>query len=220
MGGIEDGKSEQWVREQFKSYTAKYLTRFVVNASASANIPGMIRKTSQFSQYHTRLLSGQPDTEQSSEKSALELVKSLIDEGTNDENANTSILDRNKNIFNLSQLMNDDLNTVDTVIAQYPNLVEIVSVWLTNDNSQFRKYAAKVLSCIAGIVKGQLAILNDKDVVHKIVLLLDDDMPNVRTEAAYCLMVRKFSNQLTCRKFLRYLSEFKHYSNTNLEKKK
>jgi hypothetical protein len=193
MGGIEDGKSEQWVREQFKSYTAKYLTRFVVNATtSSANIPGAIRKTTQFSQYHTRLLSGQPSTEQSSEKSAVELVKSLIDGGTNVENANTSILDRNKNIFQLSQLMSDDLNTVDTVISDFPNLVEIVSVWLTNDNSQFRKYAAKVLSCIAGSVKGQLAVLNDKDVLHRIVLLLDDDMPNVRTEAAYCLMVRFF----------------------------
>jgi hypothetical protein len=187
MGGIEDGKSEQWVREQFKSYTTKYLQRFV-NDNATG-VPGAIRKTTHYSLYQTKLLSGSSDNEQSSEKSALELINSLIG-GSNDSTAkSTLVLDRNKCIFQLSQAMSEDLNTVDTILSKYSNFVEIVSGWLTDENSQFRKYAAKVLSCIAGIIKGQLAILNDGHVLQRIILLLDDDMPNVRTESAYCVMV-------------------------------
>ncbi|KAL0481302.1 hypothetical protein AKO1_012751 [Acrasis kona] len=193
LGGIEDGKSEQWVREQFRSYTMKYLTKSIINTNNQSGTVGLIRKTPQYQALVQRINSNQdiiPDKESSNDAVAIALIQTLHSNVATSPSS-PSILDRNKNIFELSKLM-DDLNTVDTVLSESKNFVGIVNSWLGDENSQFRKYAAKVLSCVAGSIRGQLAILAEGKVLQKIFKMLDDDMPNVRTESAYCLM--KISN--------------------------
>lgn len=176
MGGIQDGKSESWVREQFSKYTKKFIDAVIADQipSSQKKLAAAFKSTPYFSNY----LQSKSTTTETEKISAIDILHELQDE-------DMAVLDRVKKIFSLSKMM-EDLSTVDEVCEQ--NGVEIVSWWLTDSNSQFRKYAASVIASLASSIKGQLAILQAGVLQDKIVMLLEDEMPNVRTAAAYCIM--------------------------------
>lgn len=171
LGGIKDGKNEQWVREQFLNYTKKFIDS-VINDTSTKKIAESFKTTPYYDDY---IKNQKKEVKKVSISDILEDLK---------KGEQIPILDRVKKIYELKTIT-EDLSTIDEVCNL--NGVEIVSQFLSDTNSQYRKYSASVLAQLASSVKGQLAILSG-DILPNIIKLLDDEMPNVRSGAAYCIM--------------------------------
>jgi hypothetical protein len=174
LGGIKDGKNDTWVREQFYNYTMKFLS-----SVQKDNVSSVHKKTAEIfksTPYYENYLKKMEDVPEN------ESVADILQELKKGEQL--PILERVKKIFELSK-MTGDLSIVDEVCNL--NGVEIISQFLLDENSQYRKYSASVLAQLACSVKGQLAILAG-NVLPSIIQLLGDEMPNVRIGACYCIM--------------------------------
>lgn len=171
LGGIKDGKNEQWVREQFLNYTKKFIES-VAHDTSTKKISEAFKSTPYYDDY---LKNQNKEVKKVSVSDILEELK---------KGEQLPILDRVKKIFELKTIT-EDLSNIDEVCNL--NGVEIVSKFLGDTNSQYRKYSASVLAQLASSVKGQLAILSG-DILPNIIKLLDDEMPNVRSGASYCIM--------------------------------
>ena len=174
LGGIKDGKNDTWVREQFYNYTMKFLTS--IQKDSVSSIHKKTAETFKTTPYYENYLKKMKDVPE------VASVSDILEELKKGEQL--PILERVKKIFELSK-MTGDLSIVDEVCNL--NGVEIISKFLVDENSQYRKYSASVLAQLACSVKGQLAILSG-NVLPSIIQLLGDEMPNVRIGACYCIM--------------------------------
>uniref|UniRef100_A0A7S1KQW5 UDENN domain-containing protein n=1 Tax=Percolomonas cosmopolitus TaxID=63605 RepID=A0A7S1KQW5_9EUKA len=193
LGGIKDGKSEQWVCDQFEAYTLRLLQQVHVSSSTGKKIKNknhLALKSSVLFQrweqdYERALQEGSqplsPNKSPPPQSDPPVQILKVLKHGMED----MAILDRVKKTFDLSKRLTN-LSTIDEMCDH--GAVETVSSWLSDSNSQIRKYSAQILSQLVLSVKGQNHLLQDEFALKQILGLMDDSMPNVRVASYYCLM--------------------------------
>ncbi|KAG2386154.1 hypothetical protein C9374_002600 [Naegleria lovaniensis] len=233
MNEIREGKTEQWVREQFKTHNIKFITELlskgkllqIINnatsdvlsdpqkqASLLKTSSGQLKKIQRqfitesskfrnyaFKQYpHFRHLHFTGMTDSPSDNTpgknnlsleyfdALQLLQYLQDE---------KIIKKQKlkYLYDLDKLLSSDANQIDLLLSVNDSSSIFTTIrnnkWLVDDNNQWRKYSASILSQLAVSVKGQIQLLS---LLPYIKLLTEDAMPNVKRIGYYCIM--KVSN--------------------------
>jgi hypothetical protein len=200
LSGIEDGRGETWVRQQFSQMTQRFFTQFQSEkASKSDHMQTLIQTVLTRTEWYNKFQEYQKmpvEVGTAEKKSAVELVRKLRDSQQEQE-----ILDRVRTVFELSKLLDEDVSQVDDLLSNDSSIVVVVTQWLKDDNSQFRKYSASIMASFASCMRGLLAISSysirhdsneNVRVTDAIVDLLIDDMPNVRSRGAYTIY--KMSN--------------------------
>lgn len=175
--GIADNKGEQWVREQFRLYTVKFLKNLENN-----RLSGQHRKllsTFRDSQYYVRYAQEKRAamSNQGEQKGAIDFLKTLQDQ------EEIGVLEKTKTFYELHKHL-ENITSIEEVCDA--GGVPVVATSLGESSAQVRKYSAQVLSQLALSVKGQIAILSSP-VLDRILEMLRDPMPNVANAAAYCL---------------------------------
>ncbi|KAJ3427034.1 arf3-interacting protein [Anaeramoeba flamelloides] len=181
LSGVNDNKSESWVREQFTEYTEKFLQSWANGNPKSSHkkyLPNFI-KTELFEGYIQELSNRITQLKPEEKKSPKDFIGML-----SDENEELGALEKTKTLYTLHG------NLVNlTAIEEACDVegVKIMSKFLGEKSAQVRKYATGVISQLSLCVKGQLSVMSGS-ILEQIVALLDDKMSNVQNAACYCLM--------------------------------
>jgi len=184
LSGIQDARGEEWVREQFYTYTSNFL----LNVGGGKNMRKEHRKyfpnftaSRIYSEYRNAVQTKSISHKDSAEEKPTAIFKQLQESLKDPEADRTSQI---KMLYSLSTKLKDL-----TEIEQVCNLdgVGTIAVILSESNSQMRKYAVSVLAQLALSISGQIAMMTDQ-VLNKVIEMLDDPMPNVANAACYCLL--------------------------------
>lgn len=181
LGGIREGRSEQWVCDQFEAFT-KNVLESIRNNKLKQKPFDIIKKTTAFKQWDIEFSKQSTLTVLSPSELMFEI----------EESDDLPLLDRIKKIFELSKQLTT-LPQIEDICAN--GGIEIVTSWLHDSNSQVRKYSAQILSQLLLSVNGQKSLLEDENGLNSIISLMDDSMPNVRIASYYCLMKLTSLNQ-------------------------
>eukprot|EP01028_Stygiella_incarcerata_P006904 TRINITY_DN28093_c0_g1_i1.p1 TRINITY_DN28093_c0_g1~~TRINITY_DN28093_c0_g1_i1.p1 ORF type:complete len:1238 (-),score=362.35 TRINITY_DN28093_c0_g1_i1:136-3747(-) len=186
INGINDySKSEKWVRDQFESFTSRFLHSFedlqTMHLHHRKQL-GQFFKDPRFSAFYKETMQKRAESEVSSSKNALKLLSQLKDSLEKDS---LSVLEKRKLVYEINQLL-EDVEVIEDVCQE--GGVPVLAMLLTDTSAQIRKYAASALAAVAISQRGQIALISSTNCIPAIVSLLDDAMPNVVNAASYCMM--------------------------------
>ncbi|EFC41033.1 hypothetical protein NAEGRDRAFT_80839 [Naegleria gruberi] len=227
ISGVRDGKSEQWVRDQFKTHNLKFITELLTKGKLTdivENVPsdvgvdpqkqqvalknisgGQLKKIQrqfiaesskfrtyafkQYSTFRSSHCSGDKSDDKQSE-SVLQLLQYLQVDRIIKKQKLKYLFDLDKMLCNVDQI--DLLLSVSDNSSIFTTIKN--NKWLIDDNNQWRKYSASILSQLAISVKGQIQLLS---LLPSIKLLTEDSMPNLESfKLSSC--TRVISNKSGC----------------------
>jgi hypothetical protein len=186
INGINDySKSEKWVRDQFESFTIRFLHSFedlqTMHLHHRKQL-GQFFKDPRFSAFYKETMQKRAESHVSSSENALKLLHQLKD---SIEKESLSVLEKRKLVYEINQLL-EDVQVIEDVCQE--GGVPVLAMLLTDTSAQIRKYAASALAAVAISQRGQIALISSTNCIPAIVSLLDDAMPNVINAASYCMM--------------------------------
>mmetsp|Transcript_28056 Transcript_28056/g.71514 ORF Transcript_28056/g.71514 Transcript_28056/m.71514 type:complete len:726 (-) Transcript_28056:133-2310(-) len=178
ISGIEDHRSEDWVRNQFKAYTERVLAQAEKDALKGIHkkVLAPLCGSTMLADY---LEYSVEDQEEAVEKqTTLSLLAELKDV------EHLSVLSKPMILRTLSEQL-VDLQAIEELCDNEG--VGVIASFLDDESSQTRKYATNVLANVALSIKGQLSILSGSVLSRIIDRLKNDKMTNVASAACYCL---------------------------------
>ncbi|KAJ6237187.1 arf3-interacting protein [Anaeramoeba flamelloides] len=181
LSGVNDNRSESWVRKQFVEYTENFLRSWISGSPKSIHKKYLhnFDQNEMYKKYHNELSERIKLLKPEEKKSPKDFLDILID-----ENEELGALEKTKTLYNLhTNLVN--LTAIEEACDH--DGVTTMFQFLGEKSAQVRKYATGVISQLSLCVKGQLSVLSGPT-LKQIVALLDDKMSNVQNAACYCLM--------------------------------
>eukprot|EP00300_Choanocystis_sp_HF-7_P008960 c16187_g1_i3.p1 GENE.c16187_g1_i3~~c16187_g1_i3.p1 ORF type:complete len:823 (+),score=198.15 c16187_g1_i3:24-2471(+) len=186
INGIEDGKTDNWVRHQFQDFTSQFLNDLENNSLGESQRKYVgpqsdrpFTKTPLYGMY----LKARMDLKSPGDVVTPQMILEEIKQTQNDK----------RKPLLLQQLHTSLDNITDIEAMCDSDCLAVLKPLLESGSNNERKYAVLILASLASIIKGQIALLS-QDTLPRILAMVTNptELPNVQNAACNCLM--KISN--------------------------
>eukprot|EP00298_Acanthocystis_sp_HF-20_P017234 c21702_g1_i2.p1 GENE.c21702_g1_i2~~c21702_g1_i2.p1 ORF type:complete len:833 (-),score=303.07 c21702_g1_i2:74-2572(-) len=184
INGINDRKSEQWVRDQFRNYTEQFLENLFHNIlieqqkkllGASSDRP--FAKTEMFS----RCVKRKTQDSNSSVQKPIAIYNQLIS------------AEAKQKVTLLQQLSSSLQNIADIETVIDADGVATLTKFIQQGNSTERKYAVIALASIAVTMRGQISILSEQ-VLSLIIEMIKNPSERLNVKTVACQFLHNISS--------------------------